>query len=110
MLHRNLTISFLLLISVVFSITTVWADDDYDDDDYRERRVYAQKKVNYISAQKAGQIARSRVKNSRVRKIDFDHDDRYGAVYEVDLVSGRAEYDIKINAKTGKVIYVRRDY
>lgn len=103
MLHKSLTVA--VLIGALLGTTTVWADDDY-----QERRAQTQNKNNYISAQKAGQIARSRVKNSRVRKIDFDHDDRYGAVYEVDLVSGRTEYDVKINAKTGKVIYVKRDY
>lgn len=81
-----------------------------DDDNHRHTTHASAKKGGYISAQKAGQIARSRVKNSRVQKVEFDGDDNYGAVYEVELVAGRGvEYDVKINAKTGKVIYVRAD-
>ena len=102
----------LSLIAVMLSATLLapvaMADDDYDDDDRHYRT--SQAKTNYISRQKAGEIARSRVKNSRVKKIDFDGDDNYGAVYEVELIVGRGvEYDVKINARTGKVIYVRRD-
>ena len=110
----------LSLIAVMLSATLLapvaMADDDYDDDDRHYRT--SQAKTNYISRQKAGEIARSRVKkitsthvkNIRVKKIDFDGDDNYGAVYEVELIVGRGvEYDVKINARTGKVIYVRRD-
>ena len=54
------------------------------DDNHRHTTHASAKKGGYISAQKAGQIARSRVKNSRVQKVEFDGDDNYGAVYEVD--------------------------
>lgn len=104
MLHKNLSI--MVLLGVLLGTTSAWADDD----DYRPRHNQAQNKGNYISGQKAGQIARARVKNSHVKKVEFDHDDRYGAVYEVELVAGGAEYDVKINARTGKVIYVKRDH
>lgn len=106
MLHK---FTLACLLSAVFVAPVAMADDDYDDDD-RHRRTQVQNKGNYISAQKAGQIARSQVKNSRIKSIDFDHDGRYGAVYEVELYAGHSEYDVKVNAKTGKVIYIKRDH
>lgn len=106
------------LSSVVCYAPNALADDDWDDDDYRPRHSQTQAKQHrknthanrYISRQKAGQIAKSRVKGSSVRSIDFDrNDDGRGAVYEVELNSPRGQYDVKINAKTGAVISVRRD-
>lgn len=100
MVISTLTISFA---------PVAMADDDYDDDD--RVSVTQQKKGNYISSQKAKQIAQSRVKGT-VKSIDFDrNDDGYGATYDVEIRNSKGlEYDVKINAKTGKVIYVKRDY
>lgn len=82
------------------------ADDDDDDDD---RRIYQQNKAQYISKQKAIQIAKNRVKNSQVKKAKFDHDNGV-ATYKVELrTKSGVEYDVKINAKTGKIIDVDND-
>lgn len=81
-----------------------------DGGKHRHKTSASTKKSGYISAQKAGQIARSRVKDGRIHKIEFDDDDSHGVVYEVEIVTNRGvEYDVKINAKTGNIIYVRAD-
>ncbi len=116
--HWLKIISLPALLVMALYAPNALADDDYDDDDdYRPRssqkatyKTSKQASQKYISRQKAGQIARAQVKGSRVKSIDFDsNDDGYGATYDVEVVAGRAEYDVKINAKTGKVIYKRRD-
>lgn len=82
------------------------ADDDDDDDDHR---IYQQNKAQYISKQKAIQIAKNRVKNSQVKKAKFDHDNGV-ATYKVELrTKSGVEYGVKINAKTGKIIDVDND-
>lgn len=114
----------VLAVSTLVGIIPVYADDgrddDVDDDDYRPRQTQVTKnrqdtkatRTHMISRQKAVQIARSRVKNSRVVSVDFDrNDDGHGAVYDVELRNNRGQqWDVKIKATTGKVIYVKRDY
>lgn len=82
---------------------------DNDDDDNNDRHVYKQNKVQYISKQKAIQIAKKRVKNSQVKQVQLDNDDGV-ASYKVELrTKSGVEYDVKINAKTGKIIKVDRE-
>lgn len=95
----------VVVISTVALTTTPIALADDDDD----RRIYQQNKAQYISKQKATQIAKNRVKNSHVKKVEFDHDDGI-ATYKVELrTKSGVEYDVKINAKTGKIIHVDRE-
>lgn len=111
---------FALSSAIVYTPSALADDDgdDWDDDDYRPRRTQsyqtrhrAKTHTTYISRQRAAQIARSRIKGSSVRSIDFDsNDDGRGPVYDVELNSPSGRYDVKINARTGGVIYVRRDY
>ncbi len=111
---------FALSSAIVYAPSALADDDwdDWDDDDYRPRRTQsyqtrhrAKTHTTYISRQRAAQIARSRIKGSSVRSIDFDsNDDGRGPVYDVELNSPSGRYDVKINARTGGVIYVRRDY
>ncbi len=111
---------FALSSAIVYAPSALADDDwdDWDDDDYGPRRTQsyqtrhrAKTHTTYISRQRAAQIARSRIKGSSVRSIDFDsNDDGRGPVYDVELNSPSGRYDVKINARTGGVIYVRRDY
>lgn len=107
----------VILTATALIATPALADDDGDDDDdYRPRSAQVAKSsakatraTARISAQQAGKNAQNSLKNSRVRKVEYDHDDRHGAVYEVELIKGGLKYDAKVNAKTGRVIYVKRD-
>ena len=61
----------------------------------------------YIGLAKAKQIALAEVPDAVVVKAEFDTDDGV-PVYEIELRQGRAEYEFKIHAKTGKIL--ERDY
>lgn len=116
MLHKK-WLAVILAVTAL-SVTPAFADDDDDDDDYRPRKTQthqtqkaqrSSQRAGLISAQKAGENARAKLPNSRVRSVEYDNDDRHGAVYEVELIKGGQKYDAKVNAKTGKVIYIKRD-
>lgn len=62
----------------------------------------------YIGAAKAKSIALKKVPGATVIKVEFDHDDGI-AVYEVEMVKGRYEYEVKIDAKTGKILEFEKD-
>ena len=93
-----------------------FADDDdwYDDDDYRPRysQSHKAKKAKrshgrYIGHAQAGRAALARV-GGRVKDIDFDRDDGYPH-YDVEIVKRGREYKVKVDARTGRVVSVRRD-
>ena len=71
----------------------------------------AQAKGNsgYISRAKAVAIAKARVGGGKVDNVDFERSRRHGAYYEIDIENRKGEYEVRVNAKTGKVISVHRD-
>lgn len=58
---------------------------------------------NYIGIEKAKQIAKKDVPGATLVKAEFDMDDGV-PVYEVELVKGGLEYELKIHAETGMII------
>ncbi len=62
----------------------------------------------YIGVKKVKEIALKKVPNADVVKVEFDMDDGV-PVYEVELIKGRYEYDLKIHAKTGKILEYEED-
>lgn len=66
-------------------------------------------KSSYIGTSQAKKIALSQVPGATVKKVELDKDDGV-AVYEVELISGQYEYEIKIDAKTGKILEIDKDY
>lgn len=81
------------------------ADDDYDDDRY-EQRVQT-KRVTKISVQKAKNTAIKAVGGGRVTSIDYDDDGR--PHYDIDVVKKSVKYEVKIDARTGKVLRKKID-
>lgn len=67
------------------------------------------KNENYIGVDKAKSIALEKVPDAVVVKVEFDKDDGV-PVYEVELVKDEFEYEIKIHAKTGKILEIEREY
>ncbi|MCM1498475.1 MAG: PepSY domain-containing protein [Clostridium sp.] len=57
----------------------------------------------YIGKDKAKEIALGKVPGARVIKVELDKDDGV-PVYEVELIKDSYEYEIKIHAKTGKIL------
>lgn len=77
-----------------------------DNDDY----IYQQNQASYISHEKAGQIAQAQVKGSMIEDVEFEHSQYRGAYFDVELVTQNGmEYDVKVDAKTGKVLLVKQD-
>ena len=58
---------------------------------------------NYISIEKAKQIAKKDVPGATLIKSKFEIDDGI-PVYEVELIKGGLEYDLTIHAETGAII------
>lgn len=63
----------------------------------------------YIGAEKAKEIALKKVPGADVVKVEFDKDDGV-PVYEVELIKGRYEYELKIHAKTGEILEYDKDF
>lgn len=63
----------------------------------------------YITMSKAKQTAQSKAPGARIIKAEFDWDDGR-AVYEIELIKGRLEYDCKIDAQTGSILEWDTDY
>lgn len=62
----------------------------------------------YIGTAKAKSIALNKVPNATVTELELDIDDGV-AVYEVTLVKGSYEYELKIDAKSGKILEYEKD-
>lgn len=79
----------------------VYADDDWDDD----RRYRG---GDIISVERAIDIAKDRVGGGRVEDVDLDSDDgrRY---YEIEIERRGLEYEVKVDARTGRVLEVDVD-
>ena len=62
-----------------------------------------------IGREKAKQIALKRTNGGRVTdcELDYEHGTR---VYEIEIRKGRYEYDIDVNAYTGKIVDYDVDY
>lgn len=63
----------------------------------------------YIGIEKAKQIALSKVPGGTVVKVKLDKDDGI-AVYEVEIIKGYYEYEIEIDARTGEILKIEKDY
>lgn len=63
----------------------------------------------YISAEKAKSIALKKAPGAKVVKVEYDNDDGM-QVYDVSMIKGMYEYDVTIDAKSGKVIDFETDY
>ncbi len=53
--------------------------------------------------------AKTRVGGGKVDNVDFERSSHHGAYYEIDIENRKGEYEVRVNAKTGKVISVHRD-
>ena len=65
--------------------------------------------ASVITVDEAKAIMQEKVPGATVIKIELDNDDGI-LVYEGELVKGNMEYDIDVNANTGKIISFESDY
>lgn len=68
----------------------------------------AHAKGGYIGGQRAAAIAKAKVGGGKIDDIDLEHSRRFGAYYEVDVDNCRGEYEVRVQATTGRVLSVRR--
>lgn len=61
-----------------------------------------------ISLEKAKSIAKKKAPGASIVKAKLDHDDGV-QVYEIELVKGNYEYEVKIDARTGKILEFEKD-
>ena len=91
-------------------------DARYDEHPYRQNdRHFEQHHQHYISHEKAANIALKAFENKYrtkgfVEDVDFEHKFS-GDYYDVEIEDQRGrDYEARIDAKTGKVVRLRRDY
>lgn len=91
---------FALALAVGFTAPAL-ADDDY--------RYYEQNRSQFISHDRAAEIASEAVGGGRVTDVEFDRD-YHGDHFEVEVIGndGR-EHDVTVDAKSGKVLSKRVD-
>lgn len=61
--------------------------------------------ANQITSNKAISIAKKRVGGGQVTDID-----RYSSSYEVDIERGCTQYEVRVDARSGKVLSVRSEH
>lgn len=77
--------------------------------EYEWKLAASNTKSGYIGTAKAKKLALSKIPNARVIKVEFDTDDGI-PVYDVELIKGSYEYEVKIHAKTGKILVLDKDW
>lgn len=63
----------------------------------------------YIGLSKAMSIAKNAVPGAAIIKAEFDMDDGV-PVYEIEMIKGKYEYELKIHAETGKILEKEKDW
>lgn len=105
---KKILVSAALMFSMLGMAGITFADDDYD-----ERKTHKTTKVNYektakISREKAAEIAQKAV-GGIVTDVDFESSHTGKHYYDVEVKKGNQEYDVRIDANTGKVLRQRLD-
>lgn len=64
--------------------------------------------TKYIGVTKAKSIAQKKAPKATIVKVEFEKDDGI-PVYEISMIEGIYEYDVKIHAKTGKILEFEKE-
>ncbi|MBQ7216338.1 MAG: PepSY domain-containing protein [Synergistaceae bacterium] len=114
------------LTGQVLKLEEEYNDDDYDHfsglKDDRESQYVRQeaerRNIQLISTSEAEDIAAGRIRSGSITfkeiELEDEHDDypnseRFRPVYKIECYSGRDEYDIEIDAVTGKILKFKLD-
>lgn len=82
-------------------------EDKQDDDDKMKIDKSNAAQNNYITSQKAIEIAEKAV-NGKVMEIDLDDEDGQ-MIYEIELKTNAGEAELKLDAVTGKVLKIENE-
>lgn len=101
------TFAILFAAASVSFASPALADDWHDDDEIH----YEQNRQNYISHEQAAQAAQAKI-GAGAHVTDVEFEKKYnGAFFDVEVVNAKGqEFDVRVDAKTGKIIYAKRDY
>lgn len=78
------------------------SDDDIDDNDNNHNNnSNTNDNSSIISAEKAKSIILDKVPGGKIVKFKYDEDDKE---YKGEIIKGKTEYEITINAITGKIL------
>ncbi|QMT31598.1 PepSY domain-containing protein [Alysiella filiformis] len=106
MLNKK-TFAILFAAASMSIAAPTFADDWHDDDEIH----FSQNQHNYISHEQAAQAARAKIgAGAHVTDVEFEKK-YHGAFFDVEVIDAKGrEFDVRVDAKTGKVIYAKRDY
>lgn len=76
--------------------------------DWEITSVKSASKVKYIGVEKAKSIAQKKAPKATIVKVEFEKDDGI-PVYEISMIEGIYEYDVKIHAQTGKILEFEKE-
>lgn len=101
-----------LALSALLLAAPAAADNDWDDGYHHSHKAKksgkkSRQRQGFISPDQARYAALARV-GGRVKDVDFDYDDGYPH-YDVEIIKNGREYDVKVDARSGRVRSVRRD-
>ena len=112
-------ICVLLAAVIVLGIFgQAFAHDHHDHEEQYVIEEAARRDIKLLSAAEARDIAAKRIGSGNVRfkdvELEDEHDDypnaeRFRPVYKIECYSGRDEYDIEIDAVTGKILKFKLD-
>ncbi len=103
MKQLNIFTKSVLLAALAVAVTPALADDD--------DRIYAQNHAQYITHQAAGEKALQQVGGGYVKDVEFEyHDFSKKEYFDVEVIDKKGqEFDVRLDARTGKVIRIKRD-
>lgn len=75
-------------------------------------RIYEQNRSQYITHEKARDLAIEAVGGGEVAygDVDFEYSRKHGAYFEVEVMKDAVEYDVKVDAKSGKILHKAQDW
>ena len=69
-----------------------------------------QQNTQYISREQALNVALEKIGGGIVDDVDFEYSRRWGAYYEVEIYKDNWEYEVKVDAVSGKVLSVTKEW
>lgn len=104
-IKMNVTMKTVLVAALTTLGVSAWAGDKHAHEQALSQT------GEYISYEKAREIAVNQVGGSNVRvdDVELDRNRRHGVYYEVELQKDLLEYSVKVDAKTGKVLSVQKE-
>ena len=69
-----------------------------------------QQNTQYISHEQACNIALKKMGGGIIGDVDFEYSRRWGAYYEVEIYKDNWEYEVKVDAVSGKVLSVTKEW